>query len=427
MSGVEVFKKVIRSRWMMNPNPSIRDTWMEDALARRDLEAANDVENPDSFCGPLLPPARALNMIADAYNQAKLARSAACDWIADQLRLYRVALKQILPPPPPTPWKSASTLMAESFPPVKWIAPGFFPQGLVVLGGKPKLGKSFMVLNLAVAVATGSDFLGATCEAGDVLYLALEDTERRLKDRLTKMVGPAGIAGLDIVTRLPNDDALAVKTTAHWLAAKPNPRLIIVDVLQKVRPAMTRGDNTYAADYAAIAPWKDLADKHNICVVLIHHTRKMPADDPLETLSGTNGLTGAADCIMVLDRSAAGVALVGRGRDVEEFNSAVRHDPRTGRWILLGDGESVFRSDERTSILRALRERREPMGPREIAEAVGAPDANVRKLLASMVRDGQVTKEKYGKYAACDHTAHTDHTGWADEWIDEAVEALEEV
>ncbi|ATC23713.1 AAA family ATPase [Caulobacter vibrioides] len=426
MSGAEI-KGMLRAIDMMNLEGDARANWISNFLDRKEIEVATNVTDPASHIGPVIPPLRALELISNAYKRQRPRLRDLAGWLSEQLSIYPLTFRSKPPPPPSTPWKSATTLMAESFPPVKWIAPGFFPQGLVVLGGKPKLGKSFMVLNLAVAVATGSEFLGATCEAGDVLYLALEDTERRLKDRLTKMAGPADIARLDIITRLPDEDAMAAKTTDQWLAAKPNPRLIIVDVLQKVRPALTRSDNSYAADYAAIAPWKDLADKHDICVVLIHHTRKMPADDPLETLSGTNGLTGAADCIMVLDRSSAGVALVGRGRDVEEFNSAVRHDPKTGRWILLGDGDSVFRSDERTSILRALREGAEPMGPREIAEAVGAPDANVRKLLASMVRDGQVAKQKYGKYAACDHTTHTDHTGWADEWIDEAVEALEEV
>jgi len=424
MSEVEAFKRIISSRWMMNPAKQARDAWMAESLARRQVEAGLVLDDPETYCGPLIPPLRALSLIGDVYEDTRPAKSKVYDWIAEQLRLYRVSLTSILPPPPPMPWKSASALMAESFPPIPWIARGFFPQGLVVLGGKPKLGKSFMVLNLAVAVATGSEFLGSVCEAGDVLYLALEDTERRLQDRLGNMAGKTDVTRLDIVTRLPDEDPFALKTATLWAGAKPNPRLVIVDVLQKVRPATTRSDNSYAADYAAITPWKDLADRFNLCVVLIHHTRKMPAEDPIEALSGTNGLTGAADCIMVLDRSSGGVTLVGRGRDVEEFSKAVRHDRKTGRWILLGDGDAVFRSDERTAILDVLHKSSDPMGPKDIAEAIGAPDANVRKLLGHMCKDGQVTKQKYGKYAPCDHTDHTDHTGRAAEWTDEPIEEV---
>ena len=143
-----------------------------------------------------------------------------------------------------------------------------------------------------------------------------------------------------------------------------------------------------------------IANEHGIAIVLVHHVRKMDADDPLDMVSGTTGLTGAVDTVLVLTRDSNGVTLYGRGRDIEEIETAVSFDRETGRWSILGAASEVHRSDERKAILDALRDTGTPMGPGEIAAATGMKNENVRFLLHKMQKAGEVEKRSRGQYAA---------------------------
>jgi hypothetical protein len=129
---------------------------------------------------------------------------------------------------------------------------------------------------------------------------------------------------------------------------------------------------------------------------LATHTRKMEAEDPLEAISGTNGVTGAADAVLVLARGSKGTTLYGRGRDIEEIETAMRFDG--GRWSILGDADEVRKSDERRKIVTALKESGEEIGPKAIAEATGMKADNVRKLLGKMVASGEIFQSRVGFY-----------------------------
>jgi hypothetical protein len=133
--------------------------------------------------------------------------------------------------------------------------------------------------------------------------------------------------------------------------------------------------------------------------LVIHHLRKGAAEvDPFEQLSGTMGLSGAADTVLIIRREGQGATLYGRGRDVEEIESAIEFDRGTCRWKLLGDAAEVRLSGERQAIIKTLREVGEAMSSRDIAGAIGMPDGNVRYLLFKMTRDGQVAKAGRGRY-----------------------------
>ena len=136
----------------------------------------------------------------------------------------------------------------------------------------------------------------------------------------------------------------------------------------------------------------------------------MDADDPLDTVSGTTGLTGAADSILVLNRDSRGVTLYGRGRDIEEIETALSFDQQTGQWTILGDARSVRRSDERKALVDVLEVSEEPLGPKEVAERTGQSHEAVRQLLLRMVRDGEIRKSGRGKY-----TCHNGHNVTTDE------------
>ena len=215
---------------------------------------------------------------------------------------------------------TAADLMATELPPVRWGVRGVLPEGVTLLAGKPKLGKSWLALGLCVAVAAGGVALGTRqVEQGDVLYLALEDNRRRLQKRLGKMLcGPAP-EGLEIATAWPKLDEGGVEALGAWLGEHPEARLVAVDTLAKIRPR-TRGQNVYQDDYAALEELLPLAAEHEVAIVVVHHTRKMAAADPLDEISGSTGLTGGVDGVLVLkrDRGKADAVLHVDGRDIEE-------------------------------------------------------------------------------------------------------------
>jgi hypothetical protein len=148
---------------------------------------------------------------------------------------------------------------------------------------------------------------------------------------------------------------------------------------------------------SALQRW---ATEHRIAVLCLHHTRKGGADDPLEALSGSNGLSACADTTLVLDRDGNGTTLYVRGRDVEERESALTFTG--GHWTLAGSAADVRRSAERNAILAALGDATEPMSPSEIADITGMKAGNVRKLLLGMVKAGDITKLDRARYSIAD-------------------------
>lgn len=302
----------------------------------------------------------------------------------------------------------AETLLGMEFSPIKYVIPGYVAEGLSLLGGRPKLGKSWLALDFGIAVASGGKSLGAVCDQGDALYLALEDNQRRLQDRL-RVVLPKfkrpDMSRLSLLTEAPKIGAGLIEMLDEWRLSVPDPRLIIVDTLAIVRPPKGKNQDSYAADYEALSPLQRFASEHRLAIVVVTHVRKAEAEDPLEMISGTNGLTGAADSIMILNRTTDGPKLYGRGRDVEEVEKALRFDG--GRWSVLGDVDDVKRSGERKTIMEALASASGPMTPAEIATATGMKVSNVNYLLRKMVTAGEANKEGYGSYVSPPKTPMT--------------------
>ena len=301
--------------------------------------------------------------------------------------------------------RTAADLYGMVFPPIRWIVEDYIAEGLTVLAGKPKLGKSWLLLAAGIAVASGGYVLGdRKCVQGDVLFAALEDTERRLHSRLQKLCGAANKAGwppgLTFWTygEMNPLSSGGLDQVRVWIREHPNARLVIIDTLAKVRSGPQGKEAAYEADYREVGSLKALCDETGVAIVVATHTRKMEAEDPFETVSGTLGITGAADGIMVLRHECQGVTLHAIGRDVAELATAVEWDKATCRWRVLGDAHEVRRSDERTLILDALKGEAEPVSPREIANATGHAYTAVRALLVAMTKAGEVRKIGRGKY-----------------------------
>lgn len=304
---------------------------------------------------------------------------------------------------------SAADLMEKELPDVRYIIPGYIAEGLTLLGGKPKLGKSWLILGCAIAVATGGYALGSVpVEEGDVLYLALEDNERRLQRRLNQLL-PEGEkpARLYLDLTCQRLDQGLIDDLRLWVRSVPNPRLIIVDVLNKVRPAQKNNEGIYDYDVRSLESLQSLAAEYGIAIIVVHHTRKAEAEDPFDCLSGSTGLSGTADATLVLTRDSQGTTLYGRGRDIEEIETALSFDRSTGHWTVLGGADDVRRSGERNAILKVLKDAGCAMGPTDLAAAAGMKDGNVRRLLLKMVADREIERAGYGRYIYPSNTGHT--------------------
>lgn len=302
-----------------------------------------------------------------------------------------------------TAW-TAAELMDTEFPEPRWAVPGILSEGVNLLCGPPKVGKSWMSLGLGLAVAAGGRALDSVpVEGGPVLYLALEDTPRRLKTRMGKILGgKAAPSGLTLVTQCPPLPQGGNEAIAGWLDRNPEARMVVIDVFAKMRGNSAPGASAYDADYAAVGHAKRIADHYGVAVVLVHHVRKAGSDDFLSEVSGTNGLAGAADATLVLKRSrgkADGVLHV-TGRDVDEAEYALNFDASAGAWQLL-DGPATDHTvgDTRSAILRHVRAH-PGAKPKDIADGLGpGHDAGtVRRTCARMAADGQLAKDSKGRY-----------------------------
>ena len=299
---------------------------------------------------------------------------------------------------------TAFDLGRTEFPAIKFIVPGYLPEGATILAGRPKLGKSWLALDLALAVAKGSTCLGVDCEQGDVLYLALEDNKRRLQSRLDKLSPARELYPWPPSFAMANEwkrhDAGGIEDIRVWAASRPNPRLVIVDVLAQFRGGRGNNETQYEADYAAVKSLQELASELQIGVIIVHHVRKgIGESDPFEKVSGTLGLTGAADTCIILDRDSSGCTMYCRGRDIQEYERAVIFDKFDCRWVVQGEASQVRRTDERQKILDILLEVADAMSPSEIADATAMPRNNVKQLLFKMAKKGEVNKVRRGRYA----------------------------
>jgi hypothetical protein len=297
---------------------------------------------------------------------------------------------------------TATDLMREKLPPVRWAVPGILPEGLSLLAGKPKLGKSWLALGLAVAKASGGVALGKIpVDQGEVLYLALEDNRRRLQNRLRKVLdGSPPPEGLHMATEWPRVDEGGAEDLDDWLAVHPDAGLVVVDILKVVRPSVSGNRGIYDADYEALQSMQRLAGQHGVSILVVHHTRKMAASDPVDEVSGSTGLSGGADGIMVLkrDRGKADAYLHVTGREIEnEAELALKWNTALASWTLAGDADEYRLSQERQDIIGALAAGG-GMSPKDLAGALGKSVGSVKVLLGEMVKAGQVSNPSYGKY-----------------------------
>ena len=304
-------------------------------------------------------------------------------------------------------WRShvftAAALRTTEFPPISYIVPGIIPEGLTILAGRPKIGKSWMALDLAIGIAMGKPVLGGIdVEQGDVLYCCLEDNPRRLKRRITKLLSPFGNEWperLTLATRWRRLDQGGVEDIEAWCGTVPKPRLVLLDTLAGVRPARSGSDTLYEGDYRALQDIHRLANDRGMGATALHHTRKMDADDPVDTISGSLGLAGCADTCLILARSSSGTTLYVRGRDIEEGERAVMFGVENCRWSLLGEAAEIHRTENQKKILAALEGAAGLLDAAAIAAVSELPNGTVVTTLHRLAAKGEVVQVSRGRWA----------------------------
>jgi hypothetical protein len=310
--------------------------------------------------------------------------------------------REFLEPRVPTTF-TAADLMAEKLPEARWVVPHVLPEGVTFLAGKPKLGKSWMVMGLSLAVAAGGVALGThPVEQGEVLHLALEDNRRRLQKRLGLLLtGRNAPEGLHLNLDWPRADAGGIEALNTWLREHPACRLVVIDTLARFKPRATGRRTQYDEDRDAVDPLGPVAAEHGVGIVLVHHLRETESDDPLDMITGSVGLTGGVDGALVLkrQRGRADAFLHVDGRDIENPTElALTFDPDAATWAIAGDAEEYRISEARRKIRDALAKSEDPLGPKEIAEITEAKYGATREMLSQMVKDGQVKNLGRGAY-----------------------------
>jgi AAA domain len=300
------------------------------------------------------------------------------------------------------------------FNPVSFLIPGLIPnEGVTLICSKPKVGKSWLLLDVAIAATMDRYLLGdKKPEQGDVLCLFLEDSLRRIQSRMTKLLPTFNgewPESLTFETEWRRVDQGGLDDIREWAnevrAAGRKISFVAIDVLKMVRPPAKKNQSSYESDYEAIVGLRSLSIELGIPIIVIHHTRKADADDLIDKVSSTTGLTGAVDAIIIIDRQPSGMVFDIRGRDIESDTLAVEFNKNTCRWTILGSAETIQRSAERTEILKIFADAAEPLTPKAVTDRVncdrlGKPRSHdsIRQILIKMAKNGDLNRPEPGKY-----------------------------
>jgi hypothetical protein len=293
----------------------------------------------------------------------------------------------------------------KDLPPPAEIIDRLVYQGLTILAGPPKVGKSYLALELASSVASGNFVFGhlAVKRPGKVLYLSLEDGERRVRQRTRQMAdSDQYLDQIQMVYSLPAplSEQAAVEALDNEIH-EGKYELVIIDTLVKAFPQDRRSHDVFRADYRQIDTLKRLADDNEVAIVVLAHTGKDEAEYALNVVAGTGGLTAAADAVLVLGKSSYGANLQVISRDVEEAQFALVRDARTSGWTIAAEGPGPIPVEGKQRILDALRDG--PMSSSDIQIAMVTENSStVRSWIYRLVDEQRIVRGTDGKYRLTD-------------------------
>jgi hypothetical protein len=307
----------------------------------------------------------------------------------------------LLPPP-----ETLTQLIADTIAPPRQLFEGLMHEGMLLFGGKSKRGKSWLIFDLAIALAVGrAGFRHFPCPSPmPVLYLALEDGRARLQTR-AKAIQPNLTTANDFHLRYSfpplvhgGIEALHAEISCYHYG------LVIIDVLAKLETsAAGKSERGYHDVYDMFTPLQELRKQHPFCLAMLTHLRKQDAEDVFDALLGSVAYQGAQDVLWVLERKPKDdfAFLHIRDKDAEEKTIALRF--MDGHWLYIGEGEEYEVSRDQRKIVKILADEKREMGIDEIRKAANWKEDKyhyIRNMLVAMVKDDMIHRTKYGKYSA---------------------------
>lgn len=304
---------------------------------------------------------------------------------------------------------SAAELLEMDLPEIVWAIEGLLPMGLAILAGPPKMGKSWLIYAISLAIGRGGLVLGHFhAQPARVLYLALEDSKKRLQGRLRSLIQLEpelrdGLVQVDIQLDWPRVDEGGLEELEKYIQTNlaRGLKLVVIDTLAKIGPkSKPKGMNAYEADSLILGRVKSLADRYGICILVVTHLTKLrPSKDPFEAITGSMGQLGTADTALLLVRTRGSetAKFMTTGRDIDGETYGLRWiNPG---WTCTGVAEdSEDLSPERQAVLQAFKDSADPMSPAMVAHALKKNPKNISKLIKNLVDDGFLISVGYGLY-----------------------------
>jgi len=307
-----------------------------------------------------------------------------------------------VPPPPKVAW-TPTELLTTTFPEPRWAVPGLIPEGLTVLAGRPKLGKSWLALQMAQAKAIGGRVLDQTVPQGRVLYVALEDTPRRLQDRIASQGWPEGA---DDCTFLFECDAVTLER--HLEHEKP--ALVVIDTLSRYWSAVGYDQNDVTHMTAAMADLHRKAAQDGLAIIGVDHHNQAAGKgdlDAVQDVLGSTGKVAVADCVAGLyrKRGEKDATLAVTGRDVEEREVGLRWDLHTCCWQLVPEGQGRNGTAEVMTVLQVADD---GLTLSAVSKATGINKGSVSRILADLVNVARLVDFDGKRYRVAPPTGDAD-------------------
>lgn len=300
---------------------------------------------------------------------------------------------------------TAADILHRDYQPINWIIPDLLPEGLTILAGRPKSGKSWLALNMAIAVANGEEcFCFYRTNRSGVFFISYEDNFRRLRYRMKMILGDYGISPKNLYfydeLHFPKLNAGGTEELLKQLDEHKDISLVIIDTLGagmgQTRQAY---GNAFLEEYDFMNKLQKVALERKIGIIVIHHTRKAEAEDVFDTVSGTTGITASADTLMVLRKRNEKCTLHLRGRDVNEGSYAIIFNEENGTWRIEGKEREVQASAAQQEILDVfVTAPEQEFSLKEITEITGKKKTTISNLLIKMKKNGLLAEGQSRKY-----------------------------
>ena len=287
------------------------------------------------------------------------------------------------------------TLMKTELPPMKWAVAGILPEGFICLAGRPKAMKSWTALKLVYCVQNGLNFLDHQTVQGDAIYFGLEDSKRRIKDRVAqmgfdKLKQPQIVLGGDV----PYLSFGYEECLENWIKSKENPRLVVIDTLARIKPRQSKSGTAYDQDNLLMNGIQKLAVQNNLTVLFITHLSKSSQEYSFDKIQGSVGVQGMTDAMWMLDRGDgvnSKASLKGRGRDILDFEYALNWDGDSMSYLYEGNLDIINQNENRREITKAMEDLSKELDqirPSDVAKFYGVPSNSKdgRRMARTMQR-----------------------------------------